>query len=119
MRILLAGLLVLGLAFLGAPIESTDWYVPEDDVTGTLSNAKFIATGRKYAGDFCNGSRSGKMQGMTAVYTGSDPAANTQFVKDSTGVNPGTRMHTLTKDSIKDCTDNDLGDIFKYSGTEE
>lgn len=97
-----------------------DWNVPQDAITGTLANAKFIAIGRQFEGDFCVVSPvTGKVQNMVAVYSGSDPAALTVFIKDATGVSRGTRLVTITKAGAAECTDGNLGGIFKYTGTEE
>ena len=106
----------------GAPAEAPAkepllFYVPKNDVTGTMANSKFIFTGKKVSAEFCSGSRTGVSQGMVVVYTGSDPAAQTVVITTN-GENPGTRIPAPT-DNGKDCTDSGIGDIHEYSGTSE
>jgi hypothetical protein len=93
------------------------FYVPDNDVTGTLANSKFVFTGKKVSAEFCSGSRTGVSQGMVVVYTGSDPAAQTVVITTN-GETPGTRIPAPT-DNGTDCTDTDLGAITEFSGTAE
>lgn len=115
----------------GAP-AGQDYWVPDSDTgynltTGTWSctdvaNARFIFLGKKFSGDFCGGTASGKGQGMVIVYPGEGCPAVITNVISSNGESPGTRVTSITRTDTK-CTDtpqhSDLGVIGTYIGTSE
>jgi hypothetical protein len=113
----LAGMVLLALPGVMGGADALLFYVPDNDVTGTMGNSKFVFTGKKFSGEFCGGSRSGVAQGMVVVYTGSDPAAQTVVVTTN-GQTPGTRIPAPTDNGL-DCTDSEQGSINEFSGTPE